>query len=60
MVVHTRSLNKTNEGAMLERLRVLERKMGLVLTLVRTLPTLDVRVLPTLRDYSSRRLSGAL
>jgi len=33
MVVHTRSLNKTHEGAMLERLRVLERKMGLVLTL---------------------------
>ena len=30
---------------MLERLRVLERKMGLVLTLVCTLPTLpDVRV----------------
>ncbi|KAI9466353.1 DASH complex subunit Dad3-domain-containing protein [Lactarius psammicola] len=33
LVVQTRTLNKTHEGTTLERLRVLERKMGLVLTL---------------------------
>lgn len=33
LVAQTRSLNKMHEETMLERLRVLERKMGLVLTL---------------------------
>ncbi|KAI9437815.1 DASH complex subunit Dad3-domain-containing protein [Lactarius psammicola] len=33
LVIQTRSLNKTHEGTTLERLRVLERKMVLVLTL---------------------------
>ncbi|KAH9180739.1 DASH complex subunit Dad3-domain-containing protein [Lactarius sanguifluus] len=33
LVAQTRTLNQTHEGTMLEQLRVLERKMGLVLTL---------------------------
>jgi len=33
LVVRTRSANKMHEETMLEKLRVLERKMGLVLTL---------------------------
>jgi hypothetical protein len=35
LVIQTRTLSKTPDEAMLNRLRVLERKMGLLLTLVR-------------------------
>lgn len=35
LVSQTRSLSETPDEAMLKRLRILERKMGLVLTLVR-------------------------
>jgi hypothetical protein len=35
LVIQTRTLNETPDEAMLKRLRILERKMGLVLTLVR-------------------------
>lgn len=35
LVAQTRSLSETPDEAMLQRLRILERKMGLVLTLVR-------------------------
>ena len=35
LVAQTRSLSETPDEAMLKRLRILERKMGLVLTLVR-------------------------
>jgi len=36
LVIQTRTLSETPDEAMLKRLRILERKMGLVLTLVRT------------------------
>ena len=35
LVSQTRALSETPDEAMLKRLRILERKMGLVLTLVR-------------------------
>ena len=35
LVIQTRTLSETPDEAMLKRLRILERKMGLVLTLVR-------------------------
>jgi DASH complex subunit DAD3 len=35
LVIKTRALSETPDEAMLKRLRILERKMGLVLTLVR-------------------------
>jgi DASH complex subunit DAD3 len=35
LVIQTRTLSKTPDEAMLSRLRILERKMGLLLTLVR-------------------------
>jgi DASH complex subunit DAD3 len=35
LVIQTRSLSETPDETMLKRLRILERKMGLVLTLVR-------------------------
>jgi DASH complex subunit DAD3 len=35
LVIQTRNLSETPDEAMLKRLRILERKMGLVLTLVR-------------------------
>jgi hypothetical protein len=35
LVIQTRTLSETPDEAMLKRLRILERKMGLVFTLVR-------------------------
>jgi hypothetical protein len=40
LFIQTRTLSETPDEAMLKRLRILERKMGLVLTLVRKTNTL--------------------
>ena len=61
MVAKTRQLSQEPDEKLLSELRVLERKMGLVLTLVRAAENLSVREQNTERnDFSSKLLYGAL
>lgn len=62
LVIQTRALSETPDEAMLKRLRILERKMGLVLTLVRNNTAglcLSSSMIDALATRSSRHLSGA-
>ena len=58
LVAQTRSLSETPDEAMLKRLRILERKMGLVLTLVRNALRCRARIHHLTWSRSSRHPSG--
>ena len=58
LVIQTRTLSETPDVAMLKRLRILERKMGLVLTLVRVALDAYLSSFDALGTRSSRHPCG--